>query len=78
MTRNTILNYAAYLVRFISQIGLVIGALMIIWAGYEYATYVFSGNTGKGSTRISNAIIGVVIIIFSYAIMRIITTAFLS
>lgn len=78
MTRNTILDYAAYLVRFVSQIGLIIGAMMIIWAGYEYATYVFTGNAGKASSRIRKAIIGVIIIIFSYAIMRIITTAFLS
>ncbi|MDR0860806.1 MAG: hypothetical protein LBO09_07750 [Candidatus Peribacteria bacterium] len=32
MTRNTILQYIVYLVKFISQIGLVIGAGMIIFA----------------------------------------------
>jgi len=36
-TWNTLLNYVVYLVRFMSQIALVIGAAMIIWAGYKYA-----------------------------------------
>ncbi|MDR0607400.1 MAG: hypothetical protein LBG52_03420 [Candidatus Peribacteria bacterium] len=43
MTRNTILQYLVYLVKFISQIGLVIGAGMIIYAGYLYATDIFGG-----------------------------------
>jgi hypothetical protein len=56
MTRATILNYAAYLIRFLSQLGMMIGAIMIIYAGYQYATQVFGGNPGAGSTAIKNAI----------------------
>jgi len=41
MTRNTLLDYTVYLVRFLSQIGLFIGGLMIIYAGYLYATTIF-------------------------------------
>ncbi|MDR0650318.1 MAG: hypothetical protein LBG59_02685 [Candidatus Peribacteria bacterium] len=41
MNWNTILQYLIYLTRFVSQIGLFIGALMIIFAGYKYATNVF-------------------------------------
>ncbi|MDR2415350.1 MAG: hypothetical protein LBD75_01735 [Candidatus Peribacteria bacterium] len=41
MNWNTILQYLIYLTRFLSQIGLFIGALMIIFAGYKYATNVF-------------------------------------
>lgn len=41
MNRNTLLEYVAYLIRFLSQLGLVIGAAMIIYAGYQYATNVF-------------------------------------
>jgi len=41
MTRNTLLDYVVYLVRFLSQLGLVIGGLMIIYAGYLYATTIF-------------------------------------
>lgn len=76
-TRNTLLNYVIYLVRFLSQIALVIGAGMIVVAGYKYAQGAFTGKA-SGSEDIKNAIIGVLIVIFSYAIMRILTEAFLT
>ncbi|MDR0370192.1 MAG: hypothetical protein LBH96_07025 [Candidatus Peribacteria bacterium] len=41
MNRKTLLEYVAYLIRFLSQIGLVIGAAMIIYAGYQYAITIF-------------------------------------
>lgn len=79
MTRDTLLNYIVYLVRFLSQIGIVIGVLMIIYAGYLYASSIFSpGNMSKGKSAITNAIIGVLVIAFSYAIMKLLTSAFLS
>ena len=79
MTRNTLLDYIVYIVRFLSQIGLVIGVIMIIYAGYLYASSVFSAsNMSKGKSAITNAIIGVLVIAFSYAIMKILTSAFLS
>jgi hypothetical protein len=42
MTRDTLLDYIVYGVRFLSQIGLVIGGFMVIYAGYIYASSVFS------------------------------------
>lgn len=78
-TWNTLLNYVIYLVRFLSQIALVIGAMMIIYAGYKYAASSFSGsldNTSKADVK--NAIIGVIIVIFSYALIRILTEALLT
>lgn len=79
MTRDTLLNYIVYLVRFLSQIGLVIGVLMIIYAGYLYASSIFSpSNMSKGKAAITNAIIGVLVIAFSYAIIKLLTSAFLS
>lgn len=79
MTRDTLLEYIVYLVRFLSQIGIFIGVLMIIYAGYLYASSVFSpSNMAKGKSAITNAIIGVLVIAFSYAIMKLLTSAFLS
>ena len=79
MTRDTLLDYIVYLVRFLSQIGLVIGVLMIIYAGYLYASSIFSSwNMSKGKSAITNAILGVLVIAFSYAIMKVLTSAFLS
>ena len=77
MNRDTILEYVVYLVRFISQIGLFIGAGMIIYAWYKYATDVFRGGTGKASEIIKRAVIGVLVISFAYAIMKFFTAAFL-
>jgi hypothetical protein len=52
---------------------------MIIYAGYIYASSVFTGKeTGAGNKAIKNAIIGVLVIVFSYAIMKLITSAFIS
>jgi hypothetical protein len=79
MTRDTLLDYIVYLVRFLSQIGIVIGVMMIIYAGYMYASSVFSpSNMSKGKSAITNAVIGVLVIAFSYAIMKLLTSAFLS
>lgn len=58
MTRDTLLDYIVYLVKFLSQIGLVIGVLMIIYAGYLYASSVFdASNMSKGKSAITNAVI---------------------
>lgn len=79
MTRDTLLDYIVYLVRFLSQIGLVIGVIMIIYAGYLYASSIFSpSNMSKGKSALINAIVGVLVVAFSYAIMKILTSAFLS
>lgn len=43
MSRDTLLQYIVYLVRFVSQVGILIGAVRIIYAGYIYATAIFNG-----------------------------------
>ena len=78
MTRTTLLDYVVYVVRFLSQIGLLIGGIMIIYAGYMYATEIFGGKAAAGKSAITNAIIGVLVIAFSYAIMKLLTSALLS
>jgi hypothetical protein len=79
MTRDTLLDYVVYLVRFLSQIGIFIGVMMIIYAWYLYASTIFNPwNMSKGKSAITNAIIGVFVIAFSYAIMKLLTSAFLS
>lgn len=78
MNRDTLLDYAVYLVKFLSQIGLVVWALMIIYAGYLYATDIFGSKAGEGKTAITRAVQWVIVISFSYAIMKFLTSAFLS
>ena len=77
MTRDTLLNYVIYLVQFLSQVGLFVGALMIIKAGYKYGTAVFTGGKTPSMDDVKYAIYGVIVITFSYAIIRILSRAFL-
>jgi hypothetical protein len=55
---------------------LLIGALMIIYSWYTYATAVFSGGNASNDP-IKFAVYGILVIAFSYAIMRILMSAFL-
>lgn len=58
MTWDTVLDYITYLIRFLGQIGLLIGALMIVYAGYLYASSVFADtDPGEGKKAIRMAVI---------------------
>jgi len=79
MTRDTLLDYVVYLIKFLSQIWLVIWTAMILYAWYLYATTIFgSWDASKWKKAITNAIIWVIVIIFSYAIMKLLVSAFIS
>ncbi len=78
MDRDTILDYGVYILRFLSQAGLLVGALMFIYTGYQYIMSVITGDGDPSKDLITHAIYGILIIIFSYAIMRILTRAFLT
>ena len=77
MDRSTLLDYVVYLVKLLSQLWLFAGALMIIYAGYQYATQILGGETNKGNTAIKYAIIWILVISFSYAIIKFLTAMFL-
>ena len=74
---DAIFNFLKYLAKLISEIGLVIWAGMIIYAGYKYATGVFTWDASKwGKDAIKGAIYWLLIVIFSYAIMRLLLAMF--
>ena len=77
MTRDTILDYGDVLLKFLSQAGLAVGALMFIYTGYKYIMSVITGDSEPSKDLIKYAIIGILVIVFSYAIMRILTRTFL-
>lgn len=78
MNRNTIIDYLVYVVQFLSQIGLVIWAIFIIYAGYQYMLTVFNFKwKSNPKDAIKNAIIWVIIVVFSYAILKFFTAIFL-
>jgi len=51
---------------------------MIIYAGYLYATQIFGSSDTGAKKAITNAIIGILVIAFSYAIMKLLTSAVIS
>lgn len=77
MNRDTIINYAIMVLRFLSQLWLLIWWLMIVYTGWKYIMAVITGDSAPSSELIKNAIIGILVIIFSYAILRILYRAFL-
>ena len=71
-----IIEYIVYIIKFISQVWLLVWVVMIIYAGYKYATAVFTGKT-PSSDIIKDAIIWVLVVIFAYAIIKVLTAMFL-
>lgn len=77
-SRNLIISYIIYIVKFLSQIGLLIWGIMVLYAGYQFATNTFWGDPSKAKLAIMNAIKGVLVIIFSVAILRTLTSMFIT
>lgn len=73
MNRNTILDYLAYVIKFLSQLWLVVWVVFIMYAWYKYMLSVFTW-WKPSSKAAKNAIIWVIIVIFSYAIMKTLTS----
>ena len=70
---DDIMNYMVHVVQFLSQLGLVVWMIFIMYAWYKYAMSVFNWWSVPSAT-VKNAIIGILIVIFSYAIMKILTS----
>ncbi len=74
---DTIFKFLKHIAKVLSEIWLVIWAAMIIYAGYKYASGVFTWDASKWwKDAIKWAIYGILIIIFSYAIMKILLAMF--
>lgn len=73
MNRDTIMNYIVFVIKFLSQLWLLVWAWFIMFAWYKYMLSVF-GWWKTASSTLKNAIIWVIIVIFSYAIMKILTS----
>lgn len=75
LTWNSIMQYLVFVVKFLSQFWVLIWACFIIYAWYNYMMSCFN-NWSTSSKTIQNAIIWVLIVIFSYAIMKILSAIF--
>lgn len=77
MTWDTLLNYGILILKRLSQAGIAMGSLMLIYVGYQYIMSVIAGTT-PDNKLIPRAMSGILVIIFSYAIMRILVRTFLT
>ena len=68
-----IMDYLVLIVKFLSQLWLIIWMVFIMYAWYQYIISVFNWWKVPSNT-VKNAIIWVIIVIFSYAIMRFLTS----
>lgn len=75
MNWDTILNYLVFVVKFLSQLWLLVWVMFIMYAWYKYMVSVFvEWKTNGAPSTLKNAIIWVIIVIFSYAIMKTLTS----
>lgn len=72
---DTILDYCAYLARFLGEVALLVWALAIIFLWYKRITKNVFWESPKGLTMV---IIWLLVIIFAYVIIKIIWFAFIS
>lgn len=73
LIRDDIPNVLVLVVQFLSQLGLVVWVIFIMYAWYKYMLSVFNWWKAPNST-IKNAVIWVIIVIFSYAILKTLTS----
>lgn len=79
ITRDTILLLVVRIVKFVSNAALVVGSLMVIYAWYLYVMSAIAWDqTSQANEAIKDAIIGIVVVIFSYAIQKLVIEAFLA
>jgi hypothetical protein len=78
--RDVLLDVGVYLLRFIMQLALVVGAGMLIWSGYSYVLVAMGAQDKpeEASKAIKNAIIWLFIISISYTLIKLLQMAFLS
>jgi len=73
ITYDDIITILLYFVKFLSQLWIAVWVIFIMYAWYKYMLSIF--NWEKVPTKaIKNAIIWVIIVIFSYAILKTLTS----
>lgn len=74
MTWDTILDYAVYIMKFLWQLALLIGAVMLIYFWYQKSI----ASNKWTSTALLHLIIWILVVIFAYVIIRTIWYMFIA
>ena len=75
MSRDTILDYCVFLVKFLWEVALLIWAVAIIYLWYKRITKNVFWESPKGLTMI---VIWILVVIFAYVIVKLLWSAFIS
>jgi len=75
MSRNTILDYIVYLVKFLSWLALLVWAVAIIYLWYRKIFLQYFKNQPPAFVMV---IVGILIVTFAYAIVKLLRSAFVS
>ena len=75
MSWDTILDYCVYLAKFLWEVALLVWALALIYLWYEK---IWKAIKPESSTPFSKVIVWILVIIFAYAIIKLIWSAFIS
>lgn len=75
MSWDTILDYCVFLVKFLGEVALLIWAVAIIFLWYKRITKNVFWESPKGLTMI---VIWILVVIFAYAIVKLLWSAFIS
>ena len=70
LSTNFLAVYINGVYSYLIIISITIAVVMVIIGGFQYVLASGSGNVEKGKTRIKNAIVGVVLLLCSYLILR--------
>lgn len=72
MTRDTILDYAVYIMKFLWQLALLVGAVMLVYFWYQKAIAKWT------NSALVHLIIWIFVVIFAYVIIRTIWYMFIA
>ncbi len=72
---DSILDYLVFLVKFVGQVALLIGALAIIYLGYKR---IIKNLKPESNNPIWKIVLWLLIIVFAYVIVKLIWSAFIS
>ncbi len=70
LSTNFLAVYINGIYQYLIVISITIAIVMVIIGGFQYVLASGSGNVEKGKTRIKNAIVGVILLLSSYLILR--------
>jgi hypothetical protein len=78
LTKISFKTYVQYAFNLLVALTAVTAVVMIVWGGLEYMTSLSAGGKSSGLNRVKNALVGLVLVLSSYLIIRTIDPRFVA